>query len=73
MVGCLFSCILDRQHLSFAYDGKYFIDLQTRSTWTITGKAIEGPHSGKQLTPINHKNCFAFAWLVFNPKTQIYK
>lgn len=69
----VFSRILEGQRLTFAYDGKYFIDLQTRSVWTITGKAIEGPLKGKQLTPINHKNCFAFAWLVFNPKTQIYK
>jgi hypothetical protein len=64
---------IDNHRLTFLYDGKYFIDLQTRSTWTITGKAIEGPLKGKQLTQINHKNSFAFAWLVFNPKTQIYK
>lgn len=64
---------LGSHRLTFAYDGKYFIDMQTRSVWTITGKAIQGPLTGKQLTPINHKNCFAFAWLVFNPKTKIYK
>jgi len=69
----VFSRRLGIHRLTFAYDGKYFIDMQTRSVWTITGKAIQGPLTGKQLTPINHKTCFAFAWLVFNPKTQIYK
>ena len=69
----VFSRILGKHRLTFAYDGKYFIDMQTRSVWTITGKAINGPLTGRQLTPVNHKNCFAFAWLVFNPKTQIYK
>ncbi|MEE9365128.1 MAG: hypothetical protein V3W44_00440 [Dehalococcoidales bacterium] len=39
----------------------------------LPGKAIAGPLKGKQLTPIPHGDYFAFAWLVFKPKTEIYK
>ena len=69
----VFSRKMGKYRLMFTYDGKYFIDLQTRSTWTITGRAIKGRLKGKELTPIEHRNCFAFAWLVFNPETQIFR
>ena len=50
-----------------------FVDEQTGSHWDITGKAVQGSLSGKQLKPIVHGNHFAFAWLAFKPDTIIYK
>lgn len=69
----VFSRMLGKHRLTFAHDGTYFIDLQTRSTWTVAGIAIEGPLTGEKLVAMEHKSCFAFAWLVFNPDTQIYR
>ncbi|MHC4646506.1 MAG: DUF3179 domain-containing protein [Planctomycetota bacterium] len=63
---------LDEQLLSFRYDEGKFYDDQTDSVWDITGRAVEGPLKGKQLTLLPHGDYFAFAWLVFKPKTKIY-
>jgi Protein of unknown function (DUF3179) len=37
-----------------------FIDAETRSSWTILGKAIR--LTGTQLTPVDHVDTFWFAW-----------
>ncbi|MHC4624005.1 MAG: DUF3179 domain-containing (seleno)protein, partial [Planctomycetota bacterium] len=63
---------VDGQLLSFHYDEGKFHDDQTNSVWDITGRAVEGPLKGKQLSPIAHGDYFAFVWLVFKPETQIY-
>jgi len=59
--------------LSFRYNDGQFHDEQTDSTWDITGRAIQGPLKGKQLTRIVHGDYFAFAWLAFKPQTRIYR
>ncbi|MFQ5935910.1 MAG: DUF3179 domain-containing (seleno)protein, partial [Acidiferrobacterales bacterium] len=46
---------------------------QTGSTWNILGEAVDGPLTGKKLTPIVHANHFWFAWAAFKPDTEIYK
>lgn len=63
---------LDGKTLSFQSDGNLFVDKETSSTWNITGKAVTGPLAGKQLKPIAHGDFFAFTWLIFRPKTEIY-
>ena len=59
--------------LTFRYagDGR-FTDAQTGSTWTITGRAIDGELEGTTLTSIAHGNHFAFAWFAFRPETDVY-
>jgi hypothetical protein len=64
---------LDEYLLSFRYDEGRFYDDQTDSVWDITGRAIEGPLNGRQLTPLAHGDYFAFAWLVFRSETKIYR
>ncbi len=60
--------------LRFTPDGDgRFTDRETRSTWNILGRAIDGPLTGKQLIPIVHGNHFWFAWGVFKPETRIVK
>ena len=68
----VFSPILEGQTLAFTKTKEGFVDKQTQSTWNITGKAIDGKLKGKRLKRLVHGDYFAFAWLVFKPKTEIY-
>jgi hypothetical protein len=63
---------LDDRTLTFRYEDGRFYDDQTSSRWDITGKAIEGPLQGRQLTAIPHGDYFAFVWLVFKPEMQVF-
>lgn len=47
-------------------------DTQTDSEWDLLGRARSGPLEGKQLQPVESGVHFAFAWLAFNPDTEIY-
>lgn len=59
--------------LEFQFVEGKFVDQQTQSVWTITGKSVEGPLKGKQLIPLVHGDYFAFAWFAFKPKTEVYR
>ena len=48
-------------------------DTATGSQWNLFGEAIAGPMSGKRLQATNSGVHFAFAWLAFNPESEIYK
>lgn len=47
-------------------------DKQTGTTWNLLGQGINGPLSGKKLRLVDHGVHFAFAWLTFQPTTEIY-
>ena len=64
---------IDGQQLVFHYKNGSFYDEQTKSVWDITGRAVQGPLRGKELTRIVHGDYFAFAWLVFKPETEIFR
>jgi Protein of unknown function (DUF3179) len=64
---------LDDRVLSFKKTDKGFMDAETGSTWSITGKCTNGKLKGKQLKKINHGNHFAFAWFAFKPDSEIYQ
>jgi len=49
-----------------------FIDAETGSTWTLLGRAIDGPLSGEQLQTVTHRNEFWFAWSAFFPDAPVY-
>lgn len=68
----VFDCELDGRRLSFLKHDEGFVDQQTGSLWTLTGKAVKGPLTGKQLIPIVHGDFFAFAFLVFYPDTEVF-
>ncbi len=67
----VFAPELEGKHLSFRRKEGKIVDQQTGSTWNLLGIATEGPLAGKRLAPVEHGVYFAFAWLVFNPETQI--
>ena len=48
------------------------MDRQTGSRWNILGQAVEGPMAGERLSPMVHGDHFWFAWIAFNPGTEVY-
>ncbi len=69
----VFNRKLDGKNLTFKKSNTAFKDIQTNSSWDITGYCYEGKLKGKQLKIEPHSNHFAFAWLAFYPDTEIYK
>ena len=62
---------LDGRVLEFrTRDGKT-VDTATGSEWNLFGEAVSGPLRGKQLAPVESGVHFAFAWLAFNPASEI--
>jgi len=68
----VFNPIVESKILTFKYEEGYFIDNETGSKWDITGKAVDGIYSGKNMERIKHGDYFAFAWFAFRPETEIY-
>ena len=48
-----------------------FVDGETGSTWTVTGRATAGPLAGTQLEALPFADFFWFAWAVFQEGTRI--
>ncbi len=69
----MFFAVLNGRKLTFRKHEGGFRDLQTNSTWDITGRSIAGPLQGNQLRIEPHSNHLAFAWLAFYPNSEIYK
>ena len=68
----VYSRRIGRLNLRFRYLHKKITDVQTGSEWNLFGQAISGPLKGKHLKMIPSGNHFAFAWLAFNPESEIY-
>lgn len=63
---------VDGRTLTFSASGRgRFRDRETRSRWTLTGLATEGPLKGNQLTSLPHQDAFWFAWAAFQPETAL--
>ncbi len=67
----VFEAALDGRSLTFGVDGGGFRDLETGSTWTITGAAVEGELAGAQLNQVAHLDSFWFAWSSYQPDTEL--
>lgn len=63
---------LDQRVLEFEARGGKIYDKQTGSQWNLLGQAVEGPLKGRRLAPVENGIHFAFAWLAFNPGSEIY-
>ena len=48
-----------------------FTDDQTGSTWSILGRALDGPLAGAQLQPIEHIDTFWFAAAAYDPEIEL--
>ncbi len=71
--GGAFSRELEGQILTFEAAEGGFADLETGSSGTLTGEAIEGPLSGSQLKRLVSGEHFWFAWSVFRPDTIVWQ
>jgi len=67
----VFDPVVDGSVLTFAASGADFVDVETSSTWTITGEAIAGPLQGTRLERIDHLDTFWFAWSTYQPETAL--
>jgi hypothetical protein len=68
----LFHRIVDGQELTFAPTGDdHFTDLETDSTWTVLGRAVDGPLEGTQLARVAHDDTFWFVQFAFRPETRV--
>ena len=68
----VFSPYVGSEKLLFELAGGEIVDRQTGSRWNILGQAVEGPMAGERLSPILHGDHFWFAWMAFNPGTEVY-
>lgn len=58
---------------SFSVEDGRIVDDATGSTWTVDGRAIEGPREGDRLAPVETAYvAFWFAWAAFQPGTKIW-
>jgi len=64
---------VDGRSLSFRTQGSSFIDVETSSTWDITGRAISGPLEGSRLAAVPHLDTFWFAWSTYQPETTLFE
>jgi hypothetical protein len=69
----VFERSLGPQALTFEHQDGRIVDVQTGSTWTISGRAIDGPLAGQALTPVVAIEHFWFSWAAFRPDTRIYQ
>ncbi|MFZ5558477.1 MAG: DUF3179 domain-containing protein [Pseudomonadota bacterium] len=58
--------------LTFRGESGDFMDSETGSRWNLLGHAVSGPLKGKRLRKVDGGVHFAFAWLAFNPDSEIY-
>lgn len=61
------------RELSFVRDEGRFRDLQTGTTWTIEGLAVEGPLKGSVLEPLPWSYVRWHAWIYFHPETRLFR
>lgn len=64
---------LEGRTLEFAMRDGRIIDTATASEWNILGEAIAGPLRGRRLAAVDSGVHFAFAWLAFNPDSEIVR
>jgi hypothetical protein len=59
--------------LEFAWRDGGWVDAATGSQWNVLGEATAGPLKGKRLAAMPSGVHFAFAWLAFNPDSEIVR
>lgn len=73
----VFRPVADGRPLTFARNGPgedaSIIDVETGTTWSVTGLGLDGPLAGVRLEPVVHGDHFWFAWAAFSPDTTIWE
>jgi hypothetical protein len=68
----VFSRKLESRLLTFTFTNDKIIDEETNSSWSVTGRCIDGKLKNKNLDRIAHGDYFSFAWFAFQPNSIIY-
>jgi hypothetical protein len=71
----VFRPVVDGRRLTFVRNGgpgTPITDTQTGSTWSVTGRAVDGPLAGGVQEPVVHGDHFWFAWVAFSPDTRVW-
>lgn len=72
--GVAFDPVVDGQRLTFDSPATdVFVDLETGTTWTLQGLAVEGPLEGAELVLLPHRNEFWFAFAAFFPDADVHE
>ena len=58
--------------LHFSVVGGAIDDRETRSVWSLDGRALRGPLKGAELPEVRHVDAFWFAWAAFNHGTVVW-
>jgi len=64
---------VDGRTLEFEMRDGRIVDTATASAWNILGEAVDGPLRGRRLAAMDSGVHFAFAWLAFNPDSEIVR
>jgi hypothetical protein len=68
----VFRPTVDGRRVTLEPDGdRRFTDLETGSTWSVTGQAIDGPLQGAMLERVPHDDTFWFVQFAFRPDTRV--
>ncbi len=69
--GQVFEATLDGEPVEFAFRDGAFRDKRAGSSWDLAGRAVDGPHKGRELLPVDSYSMFWFAWFTFQPDTRV--
>ena len=62
---------IDGRTLTFEPSGSEFLDRETGTRWSITGRALDGELEGSQLTAVPHLDTFWFSWSAYRGETEL--
>jgi hypothetical protein len=65
----VFSPVVDGRQLTFEASDDGYTDVETGTTWDVTGRAVSGELAGSSLERIPHLDTFWFAWATYRPGT----
>ncbi len=63
---------VEKRVLHFERRGSRIVDRETGTEWDLFGRAVAGALQGRRLKAVDSGVHFAFAWLAFNPDSEIY-
>ena len=63
--------VVGGERLTLRVDGDALTDLETGSTWSVSGRALQGPLAGSSMPAVAHTDPFWFAWAAFYPDTEL--
>lgn len=69
--GAAFVPVADGQQLTFDMRARTIVDVETGSTWSMEGEAVDGPLRGSQLEPIPARVTFWYAIVATTPEVEV--